>query len=449
MLPLVAGPRQPAPTVTALELPYQLVTSPIEPAHWRHSPSPVEHRGRTELWHTRLTTSKRQWDRTSRAAFARCGRPTTRRAMRRWPHSSSCCSSPDLIRMSLDPLDRSMLVTLMAGYDATVEGGGAYQPLSSEAKRLHLSALGALIDAEGTWTTTPDDVDLEQWRHLATLGRDHYVRVMYAGFLWPFGHAASLIKVTERKFESLGGEHRDASRSCASASSSSCASRCVLYGRAPHARRPELPVHADRAADARHARSERAGHEGDSALKHADMLSALYAGGAGAAHAVLADGACRAAAQLADVPFEIRATDIAGQTATFAMPLLFVGKIAEINAVEGSCRCVQRRTACREAQRLARRRVVSYAPSDPSDKGDPRLPTRASRSGRHALKTPGETELLSGNRVAEVGIKPIQKLLSQPNFFAEVTYPDFYKTRGFTTDKNKGRSFSSSRDRRS
>jgi hypothetical protein len=26
---------------------------------------------------------------------------------------------------------------------------------------------------------------------------------MYAGYLWPFGHAASLIKVTERKFESL------------------------------------------------------------------------------------------------------------------------------------------------------------------------------------------------------------------------------------------------------
>lgn len=34
-----------------------------------------------------------------------------------------------------------------------------------------------------------------------SLGRDHYVRVVYAGYLMPFGHAASLIKVTERKFE--------------------------------------------------------------------------------------------------------------------------------------------------------------------------------------------------------------------------------------------------------
>ena len=90
--------------------------------------------------------------------------------------------------MSLDPLDRSMLVTLMAGYDASVEGGAAYQPLSSEAKRLHLTSLGALIDLEGAWATTPDHVDLEQWRHLSTLGRDHYVRVVYPGYLMPFGH---------------------------------------------------------------------------------------------------------------------------------------------------------------------------------------------------------------------------------------------------------------------
>ena len=47
---------------------------------------------------------------------------------------------------------------------------------------------------------------------VATLGRDHYVRVMYAGYLWPFGHAASLIKVTERKFEEANGIvfHQDA-----------------------------------------------------------------------------------------------------------------------------------------------------------------------------------------------------------------------------------------------
>lgn len=43
-------------------------------------------------------------------------------------------------------------------------------------------------------------LDLTEWDHLATLGRDHYVKVVYEGYLYPFGHAATLVKVTERKF---------------------------------------------------------------------------------------------------------------------------------------------------------------------------------------------------------------------------------------------------------
>ena len=127
-------------------------------------------------------------------------------------------------------------------------------------KRLHLTSLGALIDTEGTWSTTPDHVDLEQWRHLATLGRDHYVRVMYAGYLWPFGHAASLIKVTERKFESLGPSTCTTRRTPAPALlHRRSRAGANVYRRTPHVRGPELSVYAHRAADARHARSERAG----------------------------------------------------------------------------------------------------------------------------------------------------------------------------------------------
>lgn len=40
---------------------------------------------------------------------------------------------------------------------------------------------------------------LSEWVHRASLGRDHYVRIVYEGFLYPFGHRAALIKVTERK----------------------------------------------------------------------------------------------------------------------------------------------------------------------------------------------------------------------------------------------------------
>ncbi len=46
-------------------------------------------------------------------------------------------------------------------------------------------------------------LNISEWVHVATQGRDHYVRIVYEGFLYPFGHRAALIKVTERKIRSV------------------------------------------------------------------------------------------------------------------------------------------------------------------------------------------------------------------------------------------------------
>ncbi|MEA2827508.1 MAG: hypothetical protein QOG43_1947 [Actinomycetota bacterium] len=51
----------------------------------------------------------------------------------------------------------------------------------------------------------PTQLDLSEWVHVASLGRDHYVRIVYEGELWPFRHRAALVKVTERKFRETGG----------------------------------------------------------------------------------------------------------------------------------------------------------------------------------------------------------------------------------------------------
>ncbi|MCU1496274.1 MAG: hypothetical protein JWM47_227, partial [Acidimicrobiales bacterium] len=51
----------------------------------------------------------------------------------------------------------------------------------------------------------PQQLDLSEWVHAATLGRDHYVKIVYEGELWPFRHPASLIKITERKFIEANG----------------------------------------------------------------------------------------------------------------------------------------------------------------------------------------------------------------------------------------------------
>jgi hypothetical protein len=50
-----------------------------------------------------------------------------------------------------------------------------------------------------------EQLDLSEWVHVATQGRDHYVRIVYEGELWPFRNRAALIKVTERKFAEQNG----------------------------------------------------------------------------------------------------------------------------------------------------------------------------------------------------------------------------------------------------
>jgi hypothetical protein len=45
-----------------------------------------------------------------------------------------------------------------------------------------------------------DQLTLSEWVHVAAQGRDHYVRIVYEGHLYPFGHRSALIKITERKF---------------------------------------------------------------------------------------------------------------------------------------------------------------------------------------------------------------------------------------------------------
>jgi hypothetical protein len=47
---------------------------------------------------------------------------------------------------------------------------------------------------------TGERLDLSEWVHVAAQGRDHYVKIVYEGHLYPFGHRAALIKITERKF---------------------------------------------------------------------------------------------------------------------------------------------------------------------------------------------------------------------------------------------------------
>lgn len=215
--PIVA----PVDLETALELPYRLMISPAGPVGWMHARNVVVHAGRAELWHTRMAkfvTVKTKSGPQKKLVEADEANTISMRAI--W--------SPDFVdhgplpplssefpfQAAMSPRDRAEIVILtsgVTGYTVIDQAGHAatFVPTPVHASRVFLSSLGGWLSSRGYWplqpSYTPRDggvpqaLDISEWVHLATQGRDHYVRIVYEGYLYPFGHRAALIKVTERK----------------------------------------------------------------------------------------------------------------------------------------------------------------------------------------------------------------------------------------------------------
>ncbi|MCC7076896.1 MAG: hypothetical protein IT198_07195 [Acidimicrobiia bacterium] len=210
--------RRPTDNETAIEAPWWLVLSPSSQQAWAHAAEPVSHNGRTELWHTRLArldngvVDEAQPDGV-RAVWARdpdfgdylrgTATPPGIIDQLRSPHISTD-GMP--MRMAYTPQDRLDAVRNTSDYSAyspwTIPSGYMPQPFRTE--RLMLSSLGAWVDIDGNWADSPFN-SLVEWRHRATLGRDHYVRIVNKGYLHPFGHRAVLVRETERRFRDDNG----------------------------------------------------------------------------------------------------------------------------------------------------------------------------------------------------------------------------------------------------
>jgi hypothetical protein len=223
--------RKPELWETSLETPYRLIISPNRFSGWAHAkkpvfePTPAElgdyYNNPTpsktkwaELWHTRLgirnvdsksgrvfIDEQDDYYRTVRAVWSPDYDPT-----RKHNHYNSVTPTPhNPFRMSLDEKDRHELVALTSDFflDNTDER-------IVRAERLMLSSLGAYMNTRGAWDIPlspgyAEPLSIEEWRHRSAMGRDNYVRVVYKGFLFPFGHRASLVKITERKFVPRNG----------------------------------------------------------------------------------------------------------------------------------------------------------------------------------------------------------------------------------------------------
>ncbi len=175
-----------------IEAPYHLVLSPDTGTTWRGQVTPALNAmdTRAALWHVAM------WGRKLRAVWAT--------DFQSWPNDANAPNPNNLpFRMSLDSADRYELVRL------TTDAGTYAKPV--EADQLLLSALGAWLKVAGKWEP-PSSLNVTEWKHLMTMGRDHFVRVVRKGYLFPFGHEAALVKITERKIQAVpsGGGRRAA-----------------------------------------------------------------------------------------------------------------------------------------------------------------------------------------------------------------------------------------------
>jgi hypothetical protein len=92
-----------------------------------------------------------------------------------------------------------------------------YRPKPLSVNELSLSALGGNLDVDAGFQPPAsarslldrrnlfDALSIERWRQRTVLGRDIVVEVVYKGFLFPLGHRASLVKLTERRFMKVDG----------------------------------------------------------------------------------------------------------------------------------------------------------------------------------------------------------------------------------------------------
>ena len=185
-----------------IEAPAKLFLTPNEAAAWAHSREAVMHEGRTELWHTRLGVKGGDGQlEAAGEADAVDEQNDYYRTLRAFGFLEG-----DEFNVSPTSDNRRQLVGLTTKFSATDQG---WRARVIHVDRLMLTTLGAWMNVR--YAADPPSAelfDLEEWRHRMTMGRDHYVRVVTKGYLFPFGHRASLVTITERKFRAIPGNEK-------------------------------------------------------------------------------------------------------------------------------------------------------------------------------------------------------------------------------------------------
>ncbi len=182
---------------TAIEAPARLILSPHKKSAWAHAKNGAKKdakTARTELWHTRLGALSASGGVDENNEFLRTVRAVWSTDYNKGKGDKSC-GLQDRTE-TLTKGERYQIVSLSSDFAAKE------QRAPIRANHLMLSALGSWLDLRGDWTLSPGSkYGLESWTHRTTQGRDQFVRVVCKGYLFPFGHRAAKITITERRIE--------------------------------------------------------------------------------------------------------------------------------------------------------------------------------------------------------------------------------------------------------
>jgi hypothetical protein len=210
------------PPLTLIESAWRLFVSPGLDGRWSSSPAAITNaaNGFTELWQARLAPR-------SLPVPPKAPPPNPLPALiyavwtpfYNWhfPFGDPALGQPseDPFLTSLSTIDRTNLnrlglVALSSGHVKKDETAGEPAELRPDAvapkpgvptaaNLFMLTSLGATIDVRGTYSDAAKS-SIVSWTHKMSAGRDTFVRVIYAGYLFPFGHRAVLIETTDREF---------------------------------------------------------------------------------------------------------------------------------------------------------------------------------------------------------------------------------------------------------
>ena len=223
----------PAFRETSIEFPYGLILTPTTNGFWRHhlepvtKVSPARTEYRTEVWSTELHEMYQFFDgpeqpgssgpapKFRRGLFERD--PRLRAVWTKDPISEAANGveyDPTVAPAKVAPpnpdLDPPFLSLPNRNDRWQLVGQMTYQPGIFDptpppmtAKKFRMSSIGATVDMAGAWDdhSSPGvPLNLINYVHRAFAGRDVFVKVVTAGYLYPTMHKAAEVRVMERLF---------------------------------------------------------------------------------------------------------------------------------------------------------------------------------------------------------------------------------------------------------